>query len=668
MRSHTLSALLGLLWLTVSGFPARAEASDEVHGTRSEKLVEQRHAVSIAMGHGHATLVVRRTVRNGGPLHDQAMFWLRTPESAVPVGLKTLGTMGGKPFWFSAELLEAEAAAARYRALTGIGGYYPKDPALLSWRHAGHFALQVFPVAPGTDKTVEYTLEMPTEYRGGRDHLVLPRMGTEAMAALATVANGDGREAIFAGDHRLAAGATLELDAANGVDLSLTRAGARRLGGALSVVPVGPGRVLLRQRIEAAPRLGEVPAGARVVVLLDASRSRSERDVEGEVAAARAYLSHFPDAQAEILTFDRRVSALHGGFVPVAKALATLATLKIARRNGSQVDEALARAGALFQGLPRRVPRRVVVFTDALTRGDLDPAAIKALTAKTGALVHVSVLRDGGPALERDDAHPWAVAVRPTGGLIWQSGGTDAASLRDRMRVVYEELARPLRIDHLTVTLPGLTSERFDYPAHLAEGSGFADQRLVERQVGWLRAEGQIWTQPVSATLVPDEAGDRLAAALVFGTDVRDQLSEPEMMTLAKLGHAVSPVTSLLAIEPGVRPSTEGLGEDEIGEVFGVGGLGLSGFGEVARGRASAPPDFAALLGKLLAPGWAACGGAGKRARLRVETTRDEVVDVSHVSAPGDPSLGRCLAEAAWNVDLPQDFAKYDHRWVMVTL
>ena len=75
------------------------------------------------------------------------------------------------------------------------------------------------------------------------------------MAALATVENRDGREAIFADDHRLVAGAPLKLDAAIGVNLSSPRAGARQLGGSLAVVPVGEGRVLVRQRIEAAPRL-----------------------------------------------------------------------------------------------------------------------------------------------------------------------------------------------------------------------------------------------------------------------------------------------------------------------------------------------------------------------------------------------------------------------------
>ena len=85
--------------------------------------------------------------------------------------------MDGAPRWFVGELMEAEAAAAKYHELTGIGGYYPKDPALLSWRSQGHLALQVFPVPPGERKTVSYTLEMPTEYRDGRHELTIPALG-----------------------------------------------------------------------------------------------------------------------------------------------------------------------------------------------------------------------------------------------------------------------------------------------------------------------------------------------------------------------------------------------------------------------------------------------------------------------------------------------------------
>ena len=61
-------------------------------------------------------------------------------------------------------------------------------------------------------------------------------------------------------------------------------------------------------------------------------------------------------------------------------------------------------------------------------------------------------------------------------------------------------------------------------------------------------------------------------------------LSESEMMVLAKHGRAVSPVTSYLAVEPGVRPSTEGiefhtvLGADGEGTIF-LGNLGTFGSG-----------------------------------------------------------------------------------------
>ena len=63
---------------------------------------------------------------------------------------------------------------------------------------------------------------------------------------------------------------------------------------------------------------------------------------------------------------------------------------------------------------------------------------------------------------------------------------------------------------------------------------------------------------------------EKLWSALVFGSNVLDELSEPEMMTLAMKGGAVSPVTSYLAIEPGVRPSTEGL-DWGTGQGFGSG-------------------------------------------------------------------------------------------------
>src|SRR5580704_12178283 len=195
MRRRTRLSCLVLASVALST-PA-ANADDTVQGTRSDKLVEQADTVAIRLGRDHAELVVRRTLFNGGPRHDQAMIHLAVPEEAVATGLRSLGSRNGQPIWFEGELMEAEAAAAKYRELTGIGGYYPKDPALLSWRSQQDLLLQVFPCAPGQAKTVEYTYEMPVHYRGGRYHVALPAMGTEALRPQAFVSPMEAGDRVF---------------------------------------------------------------------------------------------------------------------------------------------------------------------------------------------------------------------------------------------------------------------------------------------------------------------------------------------------------------------------------------------------------------------------------------------------------------------------------------
>ena len=49
----------------------------------------------------------------------------------------------------------------------------------------------------------------------------------------------------------------------------------------------------------------------------------------------------------------------------------------------------------------------------------------------------------------RDKLKVWAEAARATGGLVWQAGASSATNKRKLQRAVYEEWARPLRIDHL---------------------------------------------------------------------------------------------------------------------------------------------------------------------------------------------------------------------------
>lgn len=176
-----LAFALGTLAIVAAMLLPGAAQADEVSGLRSDQVFERRQRVEVTMDRGHATVVVRRTVENLGPRHDQVTFQIDVPPTAVAVALRTLGARDGQPTWFRGDLLEAEEAARRYQELTGIGGYTPKDPALLSWRSQGELALQVFPVPPRQEKTVEYTFQLPTEYAHGRDLVKLPREMTQGL-------------------------------------------------------------------------------------------------------------------------------------------------------------------------------------------------------------------------------------------------------------------------------------------------------------------------------------------------------------------------------------------------------------------------------------------------------------------------------------------------------
>jgi hypothetical protein len=120
----------------------------------------------------------------------------------------------------------------------------------------------------------------------------------------------------------------------------------------------------------------------------------------------------------------------------------------------------------------------------------------------------------------------------------------------------------------------------------------------------------------------------------------------------------VSPVTSLLAVEPGVRPSTEGLELSGVGDAGGGRGegIGLGSIGTIGHGAGGFDPQR--FLRDAVSAGLQTCGGAGRRATVELETTSAEVVDVTRVAIDGPPSaaLESCLKEAVWAIDLPGGF------------
>ncbi len=650
MRAYTIlpGALLAAVAVTVLG-PSSA-AADTVEATRYDVL-EKSHVVDVKVDRGFATLVVQRKVANSGPKSDQATFLLSLPDTAVATRLRTAGvTPKGETVWFEGELMEAEAAAKKYEELTGIGGYYPKDPALLSWRSQGSLALQVFPVPAQSTKTVEYTLKMPLTYAHGAYHVELPSMGTDAMSALLRVSSVHPEDSISVNDvvPFAGAGGTITVRAEKPVTIVLRPRGVSAVDGALASVPIAPGKHLVRARIAAAAHLAEAPVGAHVVVLFDGSRSH--HDASAGLSAVRAYLGHMPAATVDFLTFDREVRAPIGRSLPVATALAKLAAFELEPRNGSRIDDALARADAILQVSPATA-KRVIVVTDTLTRSELTPDKIGAISWKSGALVHVAVVVSGGASVVRDDDSPWARLPRRTGGVFWNAsapGNVDTTA-----RATFDEWARPKRIDKLVVS--GLGGS-FVAPDALEEGAGIEHFAIADAATARVELTGELWSRATHTTVMPSAEQGKLAAALIFGSDLWSQLSEPEQMKLALEGGAVSPVTSYLAIEPGVRPSNEGLDWGTIGHGGGTGsgqGFGM-GHGRLG-GSHMARVDKNEWLAVQLRNALRRCAPLASEVTAKVESTLDEVVDVGAVvlGPTRDGRAETCVGEEIWKLTLP---------------
>ena len=648
------AAVLALCAVMLTGTPSRA---DTLQALRSELLDETAHVVNITLHPGHATLRVRRTVYNGGPRHDQATFVIDVAYDMVATGLRSLGRLNGRPWWFEGELLEADLAAERYRELTGIGAAVPKDPALLSWEFEGKLSLQVFPCPPQEKKSVEYTLQAPTEYRDGAHVLTLPILGLPGRPAQVTAQSGKSGYRVLLDGRPLR---WLESFEAKGVELSLEQKHpGHNLDGRLAVVPIHEGRVLTRYEFEAPPKLSTVPRWAHIVLVIDGSRSFAGQ-ADSALAALDGYLSHFEATGAAVQTivFDREVRQLHPRFVSTAAARTRLRFGLTDPKNGSAVDLALAHAARLLDTAPPGAERRIVLVTDTHTRSALQPQQLHDALGNRQALVHIVQIWDGTPSLRRQDEHAWAPVARATGGVYWE-GNASRDTLRaadSTAEAVFEELARPLRVHHLRMHSTALAPEQIDLEAdQLDEGQGMRDTFLAERAAPGYVVSGELWATPVRLSLISNPQHQTLWSALVFGSDLRDTLSAEEMMTLALRGGAVSPVTSYLAIEPGVRPSTDGIARSGVGVGAGFG----SGYGiGSSHGSSAAPRQFDAheYLRAAVTSIWSNCGGTPGDATVTLETTLEEIVAVDAQLAYDNPIQHQCLSTAIWELALPDAF------------
>jgi hypothetical protein len=644
--------------------PAPAPA-DTLSGTRSDLVSEQARRLDAMVHRDHVELSIERTLLNGGRRHDQAIFEIDAPPESAAVGLRTLGSRGGHPAWCVADLLPAEEAARKYEELTGLGQAVPKDPAWLYWVGLSRFALQVFPCAPGETKTVEYRLLLPTHYHDGAYWAELGPQGERGIEVSLRAAPATTGDRVSVNGRWVTPGEVLHPGVDEPTVLRLAPARRVPLEGQLVTIPVSSDKHLVRYQFTAAPKISHAPRAPYVTIVLDESRSFGRDEYTAARAAARVYLASMPTARVELVGFARQVRPRYGRFVPAAEAVRDLAALPYQPHNGSRVELALGRAEELLSAAPAGHDRRVLLLTDALVASSLRPGRIRASVGRSGAIVHVGVASGGKPGLERDDDHPWAMVARKTGGLVWRASASTDARDQPRMKRVYEEWVRPLRLDRMRVVAGELTlgEQTADVPPSLAEGDGFGTFALQRTGLAWMRLEGELWSKKTELVVHPDPAGARTWAALAFGQSFHSELSEEEQRMLAELGRAVSPVTSYLAIEPGVRPSTEGFGR-------GAGGGHLPRapsvrMGATMVGYRQPQVDRQAYLDQQLGAAWRVCGGPKHTATATFETTRAEIVDVVGVSQRerSDPALRQCLEEAVWELELPGAFTEDWNVW-----
>jgi hypothetical protein len=639
---------------------------------------ERDHTVQLRFEPGYATLTVRRTVYNDRDRRDEAVSDILTPALSVVTGLRLRGRHG----WHAGQLHRAEDARDRYDALTVMDP--ARDPvdrgaALLGWGTADGPVLRIFPVDPGRSRTVEYTLDMPAEWIEGRWVIDLD----DSLTAL-SIRSADPRDRLYLDDKPVPHDRRVLLSDDEDSDYSyyyyhqLALRPHAQPAVALELASDGTGgdRAFVHWRVTVGRRLSQIPRAAHVVVALDLSRSLAKDVDESQRRAALAYLTHLRDPSLAIkvtlLGFDRRIHRLGDRWTSVDQAIRALRKATLEPANGSDIDLALRTAGQLLASAPAGAPRRVLVLTDFMTASSRSLAEHEAAADTTAAIVHLAEVKDDAPHLARDDDHPWAPVAARTHGVVWSAAARSDEDAEDRAaaRALFEEWARPLRIDHLRLDL-GQPHAASIAPS-LAENEGSEDLRFMPRTVDAMTVRGVTWNTPFVRTAPRSPSLTRRWSALIHASHLSPELNPDERLHLALRGGAVTPETSYLAVEPGAGPSRAGLPPPraEHTGLMGKGGGGGTGtgYGRGAGAGFGGRLDRQGWLEDELAILWQRCGGAGHGATLELETTYEELVDFALTTpTASDPARLTCMREATWSLWLPAtDFVDPRARWTVV--
>ena len=294
-------------------------------------------------------------------------------------------------------------------------------------------------------------------------------------------------------------------------------------------------------------------------------------------------------------------------------------------------------------------------MTDGRTREAFSSEALNV----RGALAHV-VLTGASHAPE-PEAHPWFSAIAQTGGLIWSGGLSVVADTgEERPLPPMARLVRPTTLRRVVLRLPGEESDVVEHP-DLNAGDGIERFDVTDASLPWVELEGKIWSRPVRLRLRPDAAAGRRAAALALGQ--RFELTPAQRRLLALHGGALSEQTSFVVAELGARDAPPALNRGRTNCRLGrshrarpprVRSCGVAIGVNMAQARAQLRAIAEHELARCGAP-----AVSGRRARVLIETTRSEIVDLAAIGL--SKAQTRCVETALWQVDLPEAFGSIEH-------
>lgn len=651
MRGRNLIAAAVLPCIVIAA--PGASTADLIGCTRGQPVVETGHAVEVRLVDGVAVFDVERTFRNEGKRAEEMELLIDLPEEMVARGFKVKGSKK----WHVAKLLPGMEALDRYLDLTEFlagGTSKLRTVALLSWSWTHRLKLALFPIRPGEKKTVRYRLVQPPRYTSGMHVVRYPAdPGAQPLVRPTLRVAGQPFEVPEPGE--LEDGLAPIPIRGPGIDTVDARYG---------VFDLGSGTSLARVEVNAAAMLRPKPEEARVVFVVDGSRSWEREGIDAALELTRAYVAHLPDALFELVIFDRSARRAFDTFVPAGEwnmSLWWLATHtdRLEPRNGSDIASGLALASSLLEDVEG--PGRIVLVTDARmrTRHANEPSLETLERLPEGVVAHVVHLFPYGSEVEarRQDSHPLAPIPLSRGGILLR---IDGGRMSEDFEQASLELVRPVRIDDLEILIGDDERVWKDAPEVLDEGEGYEDTILLAAPPDTVTVRGRIWASELSMTVNVDaDFGADLLPALAFSSDLHEGLDHDEMMAAALAGRAVSPGTSYLVVEPGAAPHERGI-ERTFGN-FSCGGLGVYGTGSSCCGIGTVgkgPGNDESDLGDLVRQAAAYCFTSGLQdapLEVRLELTFREIVDVEALGATY-PEFATCVQDRVWEIDLPHTF------------